>query len=181
MKKGLYILGKLNDSDVEWLIAKGKRSSLPANTLLIQEGKPNDALYIVLDGDFSITVGAPNGRELGRTGAGEVLGEVSFIDSRPPMATVTATQPSLVLSISRAALEEKLRTDTGFASRFYHALASFLADRLRAGASIIAYNKNEQLRDDVEYEDELDTDFLDNVAMAGARFETILRRLRGSG
>jgi bacteriocin-type transport-associated protein len=179
MRKGLYILGKFNDSDIEWLIHSGKRVAIPANTVLIEEGRPIDAFYIVLEGNFSVSISSTQSGEVGRAGAGDVLGEVSFIDSRPPMATVTAAEPSLVLSIARAVLQEKLRSDTGFASRFYHAVAAFLADRLRSDTSRIAYDEKEPLRADVEYEDELDTSFLDTVSKAGSHFEAILRSLRG--
>ena len=179
MKKVLFILGQLTDADVEWLIGTGKREKVRAGTVLIHEGKPIDALYFVLDGAFSVTVAALKNREVARLGAGEVLGEMSYVDARPPSATVTAVDESLVLAIDRAGLLRKLERDVGFAARFYKAVAMFLSDRLRATVACLGYEAGAPLKDDVEYEDELDFNVLDNVSMAGLRFEQILRRLRG--
>ena len=39
MKKVLYILGSLADADVDWLVAAGKPTLIPAGEKLIQEGK----------------------------------------------------------------------------------------------------------------------------------------------
>ena len=58
MRKVLYLLGELNDDDVEWLIANGTRQAVPAGAAIIEEGKTAGALYIVLDGTLSATVAA---------------------------------------------------------------------------------------------------------------------------
>ncbi|RCK74075.1 MAG: hypothetical protein OZSIB_1066 [Candidatus Ozemobacter sibiricus] len=178
MKKVLFILGELADSDVEWLIRRGKRRTVPQGAILVQEGKPIESLFIVVDGQFSVTLQALNNREIARIGAGEILGEISVIDSRPPSATVTARLESRVLEIARPDLLKALQTDTGFAARFYRAMAVFLADRLRGTIGVLGYGASTHLEEDKEYQDEIDTAVLDQVSLAGARFETILRRLR---
>ena len=96
MRKVLYILGELEDSDLQWLFDAGKPRYVTANTQIIQEGSPLDSLFIVVDGKLSV---ARLGRELARLGAGEVVGDMSLLDSRPPSATVTALQDSMVFSI----------------------------------------------------------------------------------
>ncbi len=42
---------------------------------------------------------------------GEVIGEVSFIDSRPPSATVTAKRDSMVGAVPAPLLRQKLDAD----------------------------------------------------------------------
>lgn len=180
MRKALFFLGILNDQDVEWMIATGRREAIPADTTLIHEGRPIDAVYIVLDGAFRVSVEALQGQEIARLMSGEIVGEMSFVDSRPPSATVKALEPSRVLSIPRQQLEAKLQQDTHFAARFYQSLAVFLADRLRSTTSRLGYGTAEALVEDAEYEDELDDNVLDNVFLAGARFDMMLRRLRGN-
>jgi bacteriocin-type transport-associated protein len=179
MRKVLYILGELRDTDIEWIIGNGQRVNVDADTVLIREGTPIDALYIVLDGQFSVSIGDTAYTEIARIGAGEVLGEMSFVDRHPPAATVIAREPSMVLAIPRDRLFSKLKQDDGFAAHFYRALAVFLSDRLRGTVSRLGYDKDVRLEEDVEYEDELDMNVLDNVSMAGARFEHILRSMRG--
>jgi bacteriocin-type transport-associated protein len=179
MRKALFFLGILDDHDLEWMIATGRREEVPANTVLIQEGQSIDSVYIVLDGAFRVFVQASEGEEIARLLSGEVVGEMSFVDSRPPSATVAALEDSRVLSILRDDLTAKLAQDVSFAARFYQALAVFLADRLRSTTSRLAYGATQTLIDNTEYEDELDMQVLDNLFLAGARFDMILRRLRG--
>lgn len=177
MRKVLYILGELSDLDVDWMIANGRKEDLPAGRNLIQEGKPVGALYIVLDGTLSVLIGT---REMARLGTGEIVGEMSFIDARPPSATVRAVEPSAVLAIPRRQLEAKLRQDTGFAARFYRALATFLSDRLRSTTSRLGYGDSAPSQADLDAADELDPNVLDSVHMAGARFDRMLKRLLGA-
>ena len=93
------------------------------------EGQPADSLFFVLDGEFVVSTRmAPR---IAVLQAGEVVGEISFVDSRPPTASVTALMESRVGAIPRPLLASKLKEDPGFASRFYRALAMFMADRLR--------------------------------------------------
>src|ERR1017187_1268063 len=111
MRKSLYFLGILNDSDIDWLIAAG------AN--LIEEGVPADSVFLVIEGQFSVRTAALGTREIARRMSGEMLGEMSFVDSAPPSATVRALERSFFLSIPCRRLNARLAEDDGFAGRFY--------------------------------------------------------------
>ena len=180
MRKVLYILGQLSDDDIEWLIENGTRRAISPETVIIEERGALHEMFIVLDGRFSVTVSALGDQEVASLGAGELVGEMSFVDSRPPSATVTAVEESSVLTVDREELAERLEEDEGFASRFYRAVAVFLADRMRGTVARLGYSGDEELDEDTEYEDELSMDVLDNVHLAGARFERILKRLAGA-
>lgn len=177
MRKVLYLLGQLSDVDVEWLIAKGKKERIPAGTVLIHEGRPINALYILLDGSLQATGTALGTDKPLRLGCGEVVGEVSFVDSRPPTATVSAETDAVVLAIPRPLLNEHLERSPEFAARFYRALAVFLAHRLRDTGRRLGYGKDQPLKEDEEYEGELGAEVLDNVHLAGSRFDRVLQRL----
>jgi bacteriocin-type transport-associated protein len=178
MRKVLFILSELADGDVDWMIESGTRTAVPGGTRLIEEGKPIDVLYIVLDGQLAVTLAALGSQPIARLQSGEILGELSFLDSRPPSASVTAVERSTVLSIPRVRLTEKLAADPAFAARFYRALGVFLASRLRRSQQRLGYDSERILDDDVEHEDELDPEVLQHVALAGARFDWMLKRLR---
>lgn len=180
MRKVLYILGQLSDEDIEWMLSAGASFRIPKGAVLIREGQTNRELYIVLDGSLSISTKANQGKEIARLGTGEIIGEISFVDSRPPSATVVAAHDSLIFKLNRTRLSEHLETDTAFAARFYRALAVFLANRLRTTTSQLGYNAAQTFDEDVEYEGELDLNVLDNVHLAGARFDRMLKRLAGS-
>jgi len=103
------------------------------------------------------------------------VGEMSFLDSRAPSATVAALRDSAVLAIPRDALASRLQEQTAFAARFYRALAMFLSSRLRGTVRRLGYG--EELIEDAEQEDELDDNVLDTVNRAGHRFTLMLNRL----
>ena len=59
--------------------------------------------YILLEGEVIVSVNVlENAKEIATLGTGEVFGEMSFIDGRPPSATVETTQNSLVSLFIRA-------------------------------------------------------------------------------
>ena len=109
---------------------------------------------------------------------GDVVGEISFVDERPPAASVRAEVASKVGAVPRAALGEKLRQDVGFAARFYQAIAVFLADRLRSTNAQLGA-KTVRLGEDVEDADELAPHLMANISMAGLRFGEMQRRSWG--
>ena len=177
MRKVLYLLGQLDDLDVEWLVAHGTKQRILPGTVLIEEGQPINAVFIVLAGTLAVTFRGPGQQPGVRLGCGEVVGEMSFIDARPPSATVTAAEDAVVLAVPRAALSRKLEQDTAFAARFYRAVAMFLSDRLRATVGRLGYGRGQRLDEDGDYQDELDPNVLDRVHLAGSRFDRVLERL----
>ncbi len=175
MRKVLYILGQLSDSDVDWLARSGKRVKHAKGAELIKFGVGLGQLFFILDGEVSICTN--KGFELARVGSGEILGEMSLVDSRPPSASAVVVSDAYVLTLEKSVLLEKLENDTGFASRFYRAIAVFLSERMRSTVGKMGYG------DDAPEEeidgDELDSNVLDNVHLAGARFERLLQQLMG--
>jgi CRP-like cAMP-binding protein len=170
MKNVLYILGELDDADAEWLIHAGRVIDVPDGQAIIREGEPIDSIYFVTGGSFRVTTRS-SVDDVAHIGVGEVLGEVSYVDRRPPTATVTAEQDGRVLAIPRAALTEKLTADPGFAARFYKAIATFLADRLRSTLRQLGASPADE-------DDDLDLEELHSLSQGGVRFERILRRLQ---
>jgi CRP-like cAMP-binding protein len=175
MRKALFILGQLNDVDVEWLAHNGERRRLSAGEVIVREGEPLDALFITLNGQLAVTL--RDGRQVAQLGVGEVVGEIAFVDSSPPSATVTALGDALVLSLAKALLQRRLADDPAFAARFYRALAIFLADRLRATTRRLGYGGRGDLDSDAILEDEIDIGVLDTVSQAGERFTRLLQTL----
>jgi len=175
MRKVLYILGQLNDGDVEWLAKHGERRALADGEVIVREGRAIDTLFITLAGEFRVSLG--DGHEVARLGAGEVVGEIAFVDSAPPSATVTAVGAASVLALPHPLLQQRLADDPPFAARFFRALAIFLADRLRATTRRLGYGSSGDLDSDAVLADELDIGVLDTLSQAGERFSRLLRTL----
>jgi CRP/FNR family cyclic AMP-dependent transcriptional regulator len=174
MRKALYLMGILDDQDVEWMGKHGTTKFTPSGTTLIHEGSPIEDIYVVLDGKLSVLVKAVGDREIAGLLAGEIVGEMSFVDSRPPSASVVTTRDSHLLVLSRAVLSNKLKTDDAFAGRFYKAVATLLADRLRKTTSHLGYGKWTEETDP----DELDDSRMDSASLGAMRFDRLLKRLR---
>ena len=177
MRKALFFLGILNDSDLDWMIAQGTKKDIPAGSILIHEGRPLDSVFIILDGRLAVSTSSVVGKDIASLMCGEIVGEMSFLDSRPPSASVRAVEKCSVLAISKKRLSDKLENDSAFAARFYRALGVFLSDRLRATVGLLGYGKGQKL-DDKEFADEIDPETLDKVALAGARFDWLQRKLQ---
>lgn len=169
MKRVLFFLGQLNDKDLEWMIHNGQKIELKIGDTLIQKGNYVDNLYILLSGQLSICSNEIEGEEIGLLGAGEVVGEMSFLESRPPSVSVISKKTSVVYKISRNAIEARLSSNPDFKANFYYSLALFLSNRLRKTTDQLGYGITEE-------EDLIDTKVLDVVSQAGARFGQILNR-----
>lgn len=172
MRKVLYIMGILNEDDMEWLATNGRSRFIDPDTVVIQEGVPIDSVYIVLDGELSVMSQRLN-REIASLGCGEMLGEISFVDSRLPAATVVAARETYILEVRRDVLNAKLSDDPPFAARFFRAVATLLADRLRTTVGQLGYDSAKPTSEG----DDLDDDWMENISFAAARFDQLLKRL----
>jgi bacteriocin-type transport-associated protein len=174
VRKALFLLGILDDTDLDWLIAAGSRREVDPGDVLIHEGTPVDAVFVVVNGLLAVRTKLTGDVNIASLRSGEIVGEMSFVDSKPPSASVLALEPSVLLAIPRTALTAKLQDDVAFAARFYRSLAVFLSDRLRSTVSQLGYGTGvERARDD-----EVDPDTLDHVSLAGARFDWLQQRLK---
>ncbi|MBL0768533.1 cyclic nucleotide-binding domain-containing protein [Sphingopyxis sp. XHP0097] len=165
MRKALYILGDLDDADILWLARHGNVRSLTPGSQLIRAGQPIGELFFVTDGIFDVTNAA--GTAIAELSLGDVVGEMSFVEKALPSATVTARGAARVLAVPRAAILAAFAEDSGFAARFYRALAVFLSDRLRT------------LSAPAGSQAELDEGLLDTISEAGDRFVRLIAILEG--
>jgi len=169
MKRVLFLLGHLNDLDIEWMMHNGNKQDLEIGDRLIRKGESIESLYIVLSGQLSITADLGNKQNIALLGSGEIVGEMSLLESRPPSVSVIATKPSTVYCISLKLIEARLSLNLEFKANFYYALALFLSNRLRKTTDRLGYGIPEE-------EDLIDVNVLNGVSQAGSRFSQILQR-----
>ncbi|BBC25216.1 cyclic nucleotide-binding domain-containing protein [Pseudanabaena sp. ABRG5-3] len=178
MKKILLFFSELNNGDLDWFVQKGKKETIQPNRLLMREGQVSEALYIVVSGSFSVVIESQDHKELATISAGEIVGEVSFIDTRPPLASVRSLEESVVLSIPRMQLLSKLQQDVGFSSRFYRAICLCLSDRLRGTVNRLGYGYD---GDDLALHfGEFGQSMISNLELAEAKFNWLIKNVRGS-
>ena len=86
-------------TELEWM-------SLPGGGLLFEAGAPADAVYFVVSGCLGVY--GPGGELIGRIAAGETVGEMGLIVSRPRTATVRALRDSELAMLSAGTFERVL-------------------------------------------------------------------------
>lgn len=66
-------------------------------TVIAREGERGIGLFLILEGECSVTIG---GRSKAKLGSGDFFGEVALLDGGPRTATVTATTPVKLVGIT---------------------------------------------------------------------------------
>ncbi|HEY0419880.1 MAG TPA: cyclic nucleotide-binding domain-containing protein, partial [Acetobacteraceae bacterium] len=117
MRKVLYILGQLDDLDVEWLARTGHRRQVAEGEAIIRQNQQSASVFLLIEGRLAVDV-----LGLGRVAVllpGEILGEMSFVDKAPPSATVSGAGQAIVLEIAKDMLTAKIEADPAFGMRFF--------------------------------------------------------------
>lgn len=174
MKKVLFVLGHLNDRDIEWLMENGSTRQLRPGDYLVRQGESIKEIYIVLSGSLRIFNEQNPRQKIAHIGSGEIIGEMSFLDERPPSVSVVANEDVKVYCIALEPVRQYMEENTRFAARFYYSIALFLSDRLRKTTSRLGYGAPE---DDI---DELNANVLLQVGQAGSRFHRLLNKFAES-
>ena len=129
-KAGLPAVGifsELGADERAALMAELETRALKRGDVLVRQGDPADALYIVISGRFAVTL---DGRRdvLTEIGPEQPIGEIAFLTGGTRTATVSAMRDSLVLRLGRAEFERISAKCPGI----WRTLTTALSQRLAA-------------------------------------------------
>ncbi len=102
-----------------------RREFLP-QSVIVKEGSPGDAAFVILSGRVSVRRKDPaSGVEflLSELGPGQMFGEMALLTNRPRTASVVAAEPTACALLTRAAFERVMRGQPDFALALTAALA----------------------------------------------------------
>ena len=116
-------------NDWALILDKATRRSFAQGDQLIQLNKQNPTIIFVVKGSASIV--SSRGWHIASVCAGEILGEMAFLEGTTPSATVVADEAVEVYSVSWATLYELFESYPHLGSRFYRSIAVILSRRLR--------------------------------------------------
>ncbi len=103
------LFAELPDEDVDALARASRRVNLEPGEVLIHEGSPGDAMYVVTSGELEVTRGTTGvPLLLNVVGAGDLVGELGPAHGRPRTATIRARTPATVQRIGVSALDRLL-------------------------------------------------------------------------
>jgi len=122
------LFGGLLEEQIESIIPLMKQENYDPETLIITEGKANDKIYFIIEGQVAVIKGDI---VLSRFGEGEAFGEMEVLDVMPAIASIKSLSPVTVMSISNRALREIYKKDVKIFSLMLMNLARDLSRRLR--------------------------------------------------
>lgn len=109
-----------------------EETEIPEGEFLIRQGEQDSTLFSVESGLLEIVIDQGGTVSiLATVGAGDVLGEVSFIDDSPRSVSVRAGETTVVKAWNRDILLTVLKSDPRLLSKFAVALSGLLVERLR--------------------------------------------------
>jgi len=113
---------------VERLAQSAEEMVVEPGTRLITEGDEADALYVLLEGDLSVSARGEGGRSrpIRTMHAPAYVGEIGVLERVPRTATVTAKTPAKLLRIGADNFYESL-SGTSFTGAFVASMSSRLA------------------------------------------------------
>jgi CRP-like cAMP-binding protein len=131
MSREIALRDGLRDADLAWLFHVGVERTIEPGSTLLREGNRTDGIFVVIRGRFSVRTENFEDDHLAKLGAGELIGEISFLEGSPASATIVAEQESVVLAVSHQELKERILQDLAFAARLYRTFALVAERRLR--------------------------------------------------
>jgi len=134
----IEIFSDLRDDQLQWFAANSEEIRLSPGDVIIHEGDPADALFVLIEGEIrgrKESGGADSPSFIGR--AGQVLGMLPFSRMTQFPLTARATTPVWGLRLPKRRFDEMLQRIPELLPR----LIGVLADRIRE------YSRAEQQRD----------------------------------
>lgn len=152
------LFSELGETELSAIANMATTRSLPANSVVVNEGDQTNSLYIITSGKVKIFLADENGKEvmLGIAGPGEYFGEM-VLDGGPRSASVMTLEPSKFSIIQKTDLEKYLRTQPEVAlSIITHLIGRIrvLTDNVRNLALLDVYGRFRKLLLDLAVEED---------------------------
>ncbi len=123
----LPLFASLPEPDLEQLYRQAEPVAIQPGELLIEEGAPGDALFVLLDGQLQVTKrSGSHDVKVDVRVPGAVIGEMSLLDNSPRSASVRGLVESHLLKVSKAAFERTLSTSPAAALATLHTVVARL-------------------------------------------------------
>ena len=131
MFEALSFLRHFDEPALDWFFGHAVERNVTSGTVLIEEGRHPDAVFIVVQGLVGVRLASAGATPVAQLGPGELLGEISLLENSPATATVTAAENTVLLTIDRDVLRDRLDHNAEFAAQWYRAVALIQSRRLR--------------------------------------------------
>jgi CRP/FNR family cyclic AMP-dependent transcriptional regulator len=113
-----------SNKDLEKIAKAGDEITMPAGSLIVDQGQTGREAFIVLEGTVTVR---RNGKKVASLGPGTVVGELSLLDHGPRTATVTCETDCVLMLITQRHFSAVLDDVPALS----HKLLASLAGRIR--------------------------------------------------
>ncbi|MDY0000575.1 MAG: cyclic nucleotide-binding domain-containing protein [Polyangia bacterium] len=112
----ISIFRDISESSRDLLRSRVSPRKEVAGTVVVREGDPGHALFVLVSGRVSVTktVGADESLELATLGPGSFFGEFALLSDRKRHATVTVTEDAVIYEISRKVIADLTKAEPAF-------------------------------------------------------------------
>jgi hypothetical protein len=130
IKQSILLQG-LSKFQIRRLILMTHMQGAKAGEQIIREGDAGDKMYLVVDGEMSVSK-AVNGerRAIAKLEPGDVFGEIALVSSQPRTADVFAVTDAKLLSLDWKTLERLRRLSPFITSKLFLNISKILGNRL---------------------------------------------------
>jgi len=124
------LAAEMTDEQRKALAAAMTLRELAPGEVLVREGDTDDHLYVIASGVLGIikAAGTENEMTINTVKAGDVVGELSFLDGATRYASLVAMSSSRVLGLSRGDLESLLDKNPQLVYRVMRAIVRVVHD-----------------------------------------------------
>ena len=127
------LLKFISDEDEARLLSSARHRRCADVDVIVREGAPSDALFVLRAGEARVERNHETfSIEVSRLRAGELFGEMGFVEAIEASASVVADGVCDVDVIEAAHVHAMTAADPTFAAGFYRSIADLLSRRLRA-------------------------------------------------
>ena len=136
--KNVFLFTNLTDAENHYVCALLKEEHFKHAEVILEEGRPGDALYIIWSG--RVRVSRRFDKEsfvLTELGPFDFFGEMSLIDDFPTSATVDAMDDTILFKINRADFRSITSIHNELSSKLWESVARSLTTRIRKTGDLV--------------------------------------------
>ncbi len=128
----IKILAHLDANQLERFIEFIELLAVDPATVIVREGSPGDAMFLVLEGEVRARIIVDKKEsQLSILSVGDFFGEISLLDQGPRSADVVANEQSLLLKLSVPAFEKMKKDAPDVALPFMFNISRSVVTRMR--------------------------------------------------
>jgi len=132
MLKEAALFKTLTDAELDIVAKKVFLKPYKKGSTLFVEGMPGEVLYVVVEGSIDIIKKTKEGdKTIANLGKGEIVGEMSIIDSGARTASGKTGEDSKLIVVTKNSFSEILDSDPAIAAKILMALLRIINRRLR--------------------------------------------------